>query len=90
MLNDSGSSNDPDTPDDSERNSKRGDVASPDIEKQFNEKKLSRDVDGLPEDDEQRMASLKRVFKKALVYSSIFTLIVVIIGNIFHVTLLLK
>jgi len=79
MLNDSGSSNDPDTPDDSERNSKRGDVASPDIEKQSNEKKLSRDVDGLPEDDEQRMASLKRVFKKALVYSSIFTLIVVII-----------
>ncbi|KIK95701.1 hypothetical protein PAXRUDRAFT_32837 [Paxillus rubicundulus Ve08.2h10] len=67
------------TPGDSERSTKRGDVAPSDIEKQSNEKEISRDTDGLPEDEEQRMAPLVRVFKKALVPSSVSTLIVVII-----------
>ncbi|KAF9228102.1 hypothetical protein BS17DRAFT_799569 [Gyrodon lividus] len=91
MLSDSGSSRDQDMHDNSERNSKRGDDASPDLEKRSNEKKLFRDIDGQPavQDEEQRIASLGHVFKKALIYSSIFTLIVVIIGKVFHLTMLL-
>jgi hypothetical protein len=36
---------------------------------------------GLEVDEEQRIRSLKRVFRKALIYSSILTLIVIIIGG---------
>jgi hypothetical protein len=36
---------------------------------------------GLEADEEQRIRSLKRVFRKALIYSSILTLIVIIIGE---------
>ncbi|KAF8556781.1 Na+/solute symporter [Imleria badia] len=60
----------------SERSSKTGD-ASPDLEKQ-SKKDLSSDPDA-SKDEGERMASLKRVFKKALIYSTIFTAIVIII-----------
>lgn len=67
----------------SEHSSKR-EGASPDIEKQ-SKKDYESDPDGSnDESEEQRMASLKRVFKKALIYSTIFAAIVIIIGEFFH------
>ncbi|KIJ61249.1 hypothetical protein HYDPIDRAFT_159840 [Hydnomerulius pinastri MD-312] len=65
--------------DDSEGSSKVGDEASPDLEKVAREKDFPRDADDLSKVDDQRMASLKRVFKKAFIYSSVLTIIVVII-----------
>ncbi|KAH0833962.1 Na+/solute symporter [Lanmaoa asiatica] len=56
---------------------KKGD-ASPDLEKQSRSDILDG-PDNSSDGEEQRMASLKRVFKKALIYSTIFAAIVIII-----------
>lgn len=64
----------------SEYSSKKG-GASPDLEEQSKKGSLSG-PDDLSEN--QRMASLKRVFKKAVIYSTIFAAIVIIIGEFFH------
>jgi len=60
--------------------SERTSENSPDLEKQpkmdFSE---SSDPDCLREDEEERIASLKRVFKKAFICSAVFTVIVIII-----------
>ncbi|KAF9234595.1 Na+/solute symporter [Melanogaster broomeanus] len=79
MLDGPGLSTDHDMHDDSERSSKRGVDASPDLEKHSNEKEPSHEIDGLPQDEDQRLASLTRVYKKAFVYSTILTVIVVLI-----------
>lgn len=70
----------------SERSSQTGN-ASPDLEKQ-SKNDLSSALDASKNEDE-RMASLKRVFKKAFIYSTIFTAIVIIIGMSFHARMLL-
>ncbi|KAN0080088.1 hypothetical protein V8E55_009654 [Tylopilus felleus] len=57
--------------------SKIGD-GSPDLEKQ-SKKDSSGDPDGPPKDKDEGTASLKRVFRKALIYSTIFTAIVIVI-----------
>ncbi|KAF8130263.1 Na+/solute symporter [Boletus edulis] len=59
----------------SEKNSNTGE-ASPDLEKQ--PKKDSSDSDA-SKDEEEQIASLQRVFKKAFVYSTVFTAIVIVI-----------
>ncbi|KAG8215271.1 Na+/solute symporter [Butyriboletus roseoflavus] len=62
----------------SEHSSKKG-GASPDLEQQ-SKKNFESDPDSPSNDDEQRMGSLKHVFKKAVIYSTIFAAIVIIIG----------
>lgn len=62
---------------------------SPDPEKQLKKNDLS-DSDGRSTDEEQRMASLKRVFKKAFIYSIVFTVIVTIIGEFLYPSVIFR
>ena len=72
----------------SEHSSKKGGT-SPDLEKQ-SKKDILNDLDGPSNNEEQRMASLKHVFKKALIYSAIFAAIVIIIGEFCYPRMILR
>lgn len=71
-----------DVHEEAEHNSKKAGM-SPDPEKQSKNGFLG-DLDGASKDEEERMTSLKRVFKRAFIYSTVFTVIVAIIGRFFH------
>ncbi|KAG9311093.1 Na+/solute symporter [Chiua virens] len=66
----------------SENNTKMG-AASPDLEGHLKDVQVSNDPVDPSKDEEHYIASLQPVFKKAFIYSTVFTVIVVIIGMFF-------